>query len=158
MKTLYRIPVAALLIFAIAHPAFAMISVGILSKEKAGEMGITMKSRNNGDAGVMVWLEFEKGGFVDSLSYTELRMEDRDGNHLVSARLRTHPVVHDQPEDVVTVAFSADPAELKNCSFFVVSYGGPRSRGGAGYYLKVKEFLDLEEVAKAYEKSRSGRP
>ena len=123
-----------------------MISVGHLSKEQAAELGITMKHRTNGDAGVMVWLEFKKEGFLEAFTYAELQVTDAKGKHLVSARLQPHPVVYGQPKEIVSVAFSADPAQLENCAFMIVAYGS--SRGDVGYVLKVKDFLDLKGMAK----------
>ena len=146
MKTILTITVGILLFLGTSHPAAALISVGVLSKEKAEELGIRMKSRKNGDAGVMVWLEFRKGGFLEKLSYTELRMTDAKGKHLVSARLQPRQVVHGQSEDLMTVSFSANPAQLRNCTFMIVGYRG--GRGGVGYVLNVREFLDLKTVGK----------
>jgi hypothetical protein len=39
------------------------------------------------------------------------------------------------------VAFSADPSQLAQCSFLAVCYGS--NEGDVGYYLRVKDFLDL---------------
>src|SRR5262245_22911189 len=92
-----------------ASPSFGMISVGILNKEKAKEKyGITMHARKNGDAGIKVWLEFKKQGWLEKFTYAELRIEDAKGKHLVSAQLQPNPVHHRQPTDITTVAFSAD--------------------------------------------------
>ena len=143
MKALRKISGLILLLIA-TIPCFAMISVGYLSKEQAKELGITMKHRTNGDAGVMVWLEFKKEGFLEKFSYAELRMKDAKGKHLVSAMLQPRPVVHGQPTEIVSVAFSADPAQLENCAFMVVAYGS--SRGDVGYVLNVKDFLDVKKV------------
>lgn len=146
MKSLLlKIACLILLLVIAASPCFALISVGFLSKAEAKELGITMKSRKNGDAGTMVWLEFKKEGFLEKLTYCELQVNDAKGKHLVSARLEPHPVTHDQPKDLVSVEFSADPEELKNCSFMIVAYGS--TRGDVGYILKVKDFLDVEKAA-----------
>ena len=147
MKTLLRTSglLCLFLLFA-TLPCFAMISVGQLSKEQAAELGITMKHRTNGDAGVMVWLEFKKEGFLEAFTYAELQLTDARGKHHISARLQPNPVVHGQPKEVVSVAFSADPAQLENCAIMIVAYGS--SRGDVGYVLKVKDFLDLKGVAK----------
>ena len=123
--------------------SYAMISIGYLNKEKAKEKyGITMHARKNGDAGIKVWLAFKKEGWLEKFTYAELRMVDPKGNHLLSAMLQPNPVHHRQPKDVTTVAFSADPDHLGQCSFLVVCYGS--NEGDVGYYLKVKDFLDLE--------------
>jgi hypothetical protein len=144
MKTLPTLAGLIALVLA-SLPCLAMISVGSLSKAQAAELGITMKHRPNGDAGVMVWLEFKKQGFLEAFTYAELRMNDAKGKHLLSAMLQPRPVVHDQPPAIVSVAFSADPAQLKHCAFMIVAYGS--SRGDVGYVLNVKDFLDLEKVA-----------
>lgn len=145
MKPLLKIW-GLIFLFLATLPCSAMISVGFLSKEQATELGITMKHRTNGEAGVMVWLEFKKEGFLEKFTYAELRMQDANGKHLVSAMLQPRPVVHGQLADIVSVAFSADPAQLENCAFMIVAYGS--SRGDVGYLLNVRDFLDLKEVAK----------
>lgn len=134
------------LFFLATVPCLAEISVGVLSKEEATKLGITMRHRTNGDAGLMVWLEFKKEGFLEKFTYAELRMQDGKGNHVVSARLQPHPVVYSQPADIVSVAFSADPAQLEHCAFLIVAYGS--SRGDVGYVLKVKDLLVLKGGAK----------
>jgi hypothetical protein len=127
----------------IAGPVCGMISIGILTKEKAKEKyGITMHARKNGDAGIKVWLKFKKEGWLEKFTYAELRMEDPKGNHRLSAQLRPNPVHHRQSKDITTVAFSAQTSLLRQCSFLVVCYGS--NEGDVGYYLKAKDFLDLE--------------
>jgi hypothetical protein len=122
-----------------------MISVGVLNKKKAKEKyGITMHARTNGDAGIKVWLEFKKQGWLNKFTYAELRMEDASGKHLISAQLQPNPVHHRQSKDITTVAFSADAKQLSQCSFLVVCYGS--NEGDVGYYLKVKDFLDLANL------------
>ena len=140
LTALFSICVFAL----IASPSLGMISVGVLTKKKAKEKyGITMHARNNGDAGIKVWLEFKKEGWLEKFTYAKLRMEDADGKHLLSAQLQPNPVHHRQAKDLTTVAFSADADQLGQCSFLVVCYGS--NEGDVGYYLKVKDFLDLAD-------------
>jgi len=126
----------------ITSPCFAMISVGVLTKERAKtKYGITMHARENGDAGIKVWLQFKKEGWLEKFTYAELRMEDSRGKHMISAKLQPNPVHHRQSKDITTVAFSAAPDQLAQCSFLVVCYGS--NEGDVGYYLKLKDFLDL---------------
>ena len=143
MRTIFKGATTAILLLATAISSSAMISVGDLSKDQAKAMGIVMKSRKNGDAGVQVWLEFKREGILKHFTYAELQVEDEKGKHLISAMLRVNPVIHGQPAELVSVAFSAEPEQLKNCSFRVVAYGS--SAGDVGYDLKVSEFLELEE-------------
>jgi hypothetical protein len=127
----------------IVSPSLGMISVGRLTKEQAKDKyGITMHARANGEAGVKVWLEFKREGWLEKFTYAELRVVDERGKHLLSAQLLPHPVDHRQPEDVTTVAFSAQPEALGRCSFMVVCYGS--NEGDVGYILNVKDFLDVE--------------
>jgi hypothetical protein len=120
----------------------AMISIGPLSKIKAKEKyGITMHARQNGDAGIMVWLEFKKKGWLEKFTYAELEMTDEKGKHLISAKLQPNPIHHRQAEDLTTVSFSADPSQLPRCRFLVVCYGS--NEGDVGYTLDVKDFLDV---------------
>ncbi len=127
----------------VANPAFALISVGTLTKEKAKEKyGITMHARKNGDAGIKVWLQFKKDGWLEKFTYAELRMKDAKGKHLLSARLQPNPLHHRQSDDITTVSFSADRDQLQKCSFLVVCYNS--NEGDVGYYLNVRDFLDLK--------------
>lgn len=127
-----------------ANSTFAEISVGTLTKDKAKEKyGITMHARKNGDAGIKVWIEFQKEGWLEKFTYAELRVASANGDHVVSARLQPNPVHHRQPNDVTTVAFSVAPQQLAQCSFLVVCYGS--NEGDVGYYLNAKDFLDASD-------------
>jgi hypothetical protein len=122
---------------------FAEISVGTLTKATAEEKyGITMHARKNGDAGTQVWIQFKKQGWLEQFTYAELRMKDANRKHLVSARLQPNPIHHGQSDDVTTVSFSADADQLAQCSFLVVCYNS--NEGDVGYYLNVRDFLDLK--------------
>jgi len=140
----FRLTLLSIVIIAlIANSSSAMISVGVLSKEAAKDKyGITMHARKDGDAGIKVWLQFKQKGWLEKFTYAELRIEDR-GKHLVSAKLQPNPVHHRQSKDITTVCFSADADQLAQCSFLVVCYGS--NEGDVGYYLKLKDFLDLKE-------------
>ncbi len=128
----------------IASPSLGEINVGVLTKNTAKEKyGITMHARKNGDAGIKVWLTFKKEGWLEKFTYAELRVEDANGKHLLSAQLQPNPVHHRQAKDLTTVAFSADADQLGKCSFLVVCYGS--NEGDVGYYLKLKDFLDLKD-------------
>lgn len=121
-----------------------MISIGTLDKEKAEKKyGISMHARKNGDAGIKVWLQFEKKGWLEKFTYAELRIKDAEGKHLLSAMLKPNPVNHRQSKNVTTVAFSATADQLEQCSFLVVCYNS--IEGDVGYYLHVKDFLDLDK-------------
>jgi hypothetical protein len=145
MSNSHRILLAILgcsIFLLLANSSFAEIFVGTLTKEKAKEKyGITMHSRKNGDAGIKVWVEFKREGWLEKFTYTELRMSNAKGGHLVSAKLQPNPVHHRQPKNVTTVAFPVALEQLSQCSFLVVCYGG--NEGEFGYCLNGKDFLDV---------------
>jgi hypothetical protein len=119
-----------------------IIDIGFLTKQQAKDKyGITMHARANGDAGIKVWLQFKKQGWLENFTYAELELVDERGKHRISAMLRPNAVHHRQDPDVTTVAFSAAADELAHCRFLVVCYGS--NEGDVGYYLPVKDFLDL---------------
>jgi hypothetical protein len=129
----------------IASSSLGMISIGELTKEKAKDKyGITMHARKNGDAGIKVWLEFKREGWLKDFTYAELHVDDARGKHLLSAQLQPNPHHHRQPDDVTTVAFSAAPEELERCSFLVVCYNS--NEGDVGCELSVKDFLDVGKL------------
>ena len=132
-----------LLVAATSNVGPAEISIGPLTKVTAKEKyGITMHARQNGDAGIKVWLEFKKKGWLEKFTYVELRMTDEKGKHLVSATLQPNPIHHRQAEGLTTVSFSADASQLPRCRFLIVCYGS--NEGDVGYTLDVKDFLDMK--------------
>jgi hypothetical protein len=153
MKTpiLSRLFLAVVWILLLASPCFGMIGVGDMSKEEAAKLGIVMKSRPNGDAGTMVWVEFKKTDFLAHFTYAELEVRDAAGKHRFSVKLLPNPVVFQQPAELISVAFSAEPEELEHCSVMLVAYGS--SRGDVGEVLRVKDHLDLAAVKKEKEKA-----
>jgi len=99
----------------------AMIEVGSLTKVTAKEKyGITMHARQNGDAGIKVWLEFKKKVWLEKFTYAPLEMADENGKHMISAMLQPTPIYHQQAEDLTTVSFSADASQLSRCRFWGV--------------------------------------
>lgn len=152
MKTpvLSRIFLAVIWILLLASPCFGMISVGEMSKEEATKLGIVMKSRPNGDAGTLVWVEFKKTDFLEHFTYAELEVRNAAGKHRFSVKLAPGPVVFQQPSELISVSFSAEQEELEHCSIMLVAYGS--SRGDVGEILQVKDHLDLTAVKQEKEK------
>lgn len=138
MKTLLKISVTSFLFIAASSHCFALMMIADVSKERAKEMGVTMRSKKNGDAGVAVWLEFKTQGALKKFVRVELRMT-AGGKHLVSAPLQSsRPTANS-----VSVYFSADPAYLAD-SIFMIVVSEP-AKGGTGYQFKVKDFIEPEK-------------
>jgi hypothetical protein len=147
MRSRRRFPTLLLTVCIVALTASAgraEISVGTLTRAEAKDKyGITMHARKNGDAGIQVWIQFKKQGWLEKFTYAELRMKDAEGKHLISARLQPNPVHHGQSDDVTTLSFSADADQLGQCRFLVVCYNS--NEGDVGYNLNVRDFLDLND-------------
>ncbi len=141
-RRLSVLPFVLALVAATSSVCLAEISIGPLTKVNAKEeYGITMHARPNGDAGIKVWLEFKKTGWLEGFAYAELEVTDEKGKHLISAMLKPAPIHGRQAEDLTTLSFSADPSQLPRCRFLVVC--SDSNEGDVGYTLEVKEFLDM---------------
>ena len=117
---------------------FALISVGDVSRERAKELGVAIRTEKNGVAGVKVWLEFESEGELKKMTYVELQIGDGE-NRIMSAPLR----VTNPGPGRVAVNFSAYPAYLSRCILMIVVYGGPK--GDVGYRFKMKDFIEVKK-------------
>ena len=75
---------------------------------------------HKGKDSVKVWLEFKKEGPLKNFDCVEFNIDNATGTRGLSAMLKPHPVVPGQSNDIVSVAFSANPAQLAHSSFLVV--------------------------------------
>jgi hypothetical protein len=138
MKSFLKILIATFL-FGVAHAqCLAMISVELVSKERAKELGVTFQTNTNGAAGIQVRMEFKAEGELKKITYIEVQIGEGEGR-IMSAAL---PVFYSTPEKGV-VSFSAFPAYLPGSSLMIVVYHGPK--GDVGYRFKVKDFIELEK-------------
>ncbi|MCI0541469.1 MAG: hypothetical protein L0Z50_40230 [Verrucomicrobiales bacterium] len=138
MKTLLSISVTTFLLIVASSHCFALMMLADVSKERAKEMGVTMRSRKDGDAGVAVWIVFKTQGALKDFVGVNLRMT-AGGKHLLSAPLQ----ISRPTADSVSVHFSADPAYLAD-SIFMIVVSEP-AKGGTGYQFKVKDFIEPEK-------------
>lgn len=135
MKTKLALAVLVALLLASPSPCFALVELAQVSKERAKEMGVTFRSRPNGDAGIAVWIEFKAAGLLKNFTRVELRMES-GGKHVVSA-----PLLATRTADKVEAYFSADPAQLAGCTLMIAVTDAPRTH--IGYEFRVKDFVEL---------------
>lgn len=115
------------------------MEIGILTKEKAKEWGLTVKARKNGMAGVAVTVEFKMQGELKSFNRAELQVWDGKKYELLVPVQAAHPT-----PDSVSVTFSGDPAFLAKSQLMIILSEPPE--GGTGYEMQVKEFVDLEKI------------
>lgn len=117
---------------------FAMDSITPISKERAKELGIEVRSKAAGPDAVWVELEFETTGKLKSVTHIDLHMWD-------GKRLLLSTVLRDKRPSPgrVAVSFTADRSSLDKFTIRVLSDMG---LGSVGYSLRVKDLVDLERV------------
>jgi hypothetical protein len=137
MKTIRHLSLLAFLFLAASNLCLAMQENMDISPERAGELGIVIRSNPNGEDGLKVWLEFAPKGELKNFTHVDLAI-GTGGKRLVAAPLFTSR----QTPDTVTVFFSADPAWLVTSVLTIVVQDGLRTR--IGYQFKVKDFVAKE--------------
>ena len=118
---------------------FAMMSIADVSKARAKELGMEVRSKPAGPDAVRVELEFEAKGALKDFSRVDLEFRD-GGKFLVTSSLREE---RSKPGRIV-VSFAADRAHLDKLTLMVVVQPAPRDM--TGYQLRVKDFVDLEKL------------
>jgi len=140
MKTIFNISVLAVLLLVTPSPCFALRMITHVSKDRAKEMGIEVRSNANGPNEVWVNLEFKPEGELKHFSRVEL--EIREGQKLL---LGYAPLQEKRSSSGgVIVGFLANRAYLEKVTLSVVVGLDPITE--AGYELRVKDFVELEKV------------
>ncbi len=134
MKAKLTLALLVALFLACPSRCFGLRVIAEVSKEQAKEMGVTLRSRPNGEAGVAVWIEFKAVGGLKNFTHVELRMTS-GGKHLVSA-----PLLATRTEDKVEAYFSADPDQLAGSTLLIAVTDAPRTH--VGYEFRVKDFVE----------------
>ena len=136
MKTAFSLAVLAVLLVAPGR-CFALTWGGLVSKERAKEMGIEVRSTAAGANQVRVELEFKADGPLKDFSRVDLRFGDGDNPQL------TAPLQEDRSKPGrIVVSFNADRAHLDKINLWVY-VPGPLGRGI--YRLPVKDFVELKK-------------
>ena len=90
MKTMLNALVLTLLLFSASSPCFALMAITHVSKERAKEFGVEIRSKANGPNGVWVELEFKTEGQLkdfnpDRFSRVELQITDGEKSLMTAA-------------------------------------------------------------------------
>jgi hypothetical protein len=145
MKTVFSLAVLAVLLITPGR-CFALWGYAPVSKERAKELGMEVRSTAAGPDQVRVELEFKTegklkdfipGGKFEDYSGVELRIGEGK-NPLVTAPLRED---RSKPGRVV-VRFTADHAQLEKLKLCVFV---TESDGGTIYVIRVKDFVELKK-------------
>jgi hypothetical protein len=143
MKTAFSLAVLVVLIVAPGR-CFALTQHTPVSKERAKEMGIEVRSTEAGADQVRVELEFTAEGLLKedraaqfNFSRVDLRLGERDNPSL------TAPLQEDRSNPGrVVVRFNADRGQLDKINLWVYV---PGSGGTTIYQLRVKDFVELKK-------------
>lgn len=112
----------------------AMMSIELVTKDRAKALGREVRSSAAGPDTVRVELELETTGELKN--YSRVDLELHDGGKLLCASTLTEE--RPKPGRVV-VGFAADRAKLDKFTLRVVVQNGARQR--IGYDIQVKEFV-----------------
>jgi hypothetical protein len=137
MKAFAKI-VAVTVILALANPCFALWEIAEVTKERAKELGIEVRSHAAGPVDVRVELDFKPEGELKNVREVNLRISDGE-KLVVTAPLRED---RSNPGRVV-VTFTADRTKLDKLTLWVMV---PAPLGGVVHELRVKDFVDLEKA------------
>jgi len=129
------------LLMVACRPGLALQLNQDVSRERAKELGVTIRSNLDGENGVKVWLEFVPAGALKNFTHVDLEI-DADGKRLVAAPL----LASRSTAEKVSVHFSADPAYLATSVLTIVVQDAEER---FGFRLKVKDFLEPKKSAEA---------
>jgi hypothetical protein len=138
MEMIFKRSVLAVLLAVAPSPCFALWGIAPVSKERAKELGMEVRTVPAGPTHVRVELEFKIEGQLKDFSRVDLRVGQGD-NPPVTAPLRED---RSKPGRLV-VSFSADRAQVDKLSLWVMV---PESLGGTIHDLRVKDFVELENT------------
>ena len=146
MKTVFNIFVLAVLLVVAPSPCFALWDIALVSKEKAKELGMEVRTTATGPNHVIVQLEFKTEGKFEEFS-PEGKSKDRSRVELRIGAGDNPPVTAPLREDRskpgrVAVSFTADRAQLDKLTLWVIV---PESDGRTIYDLRVKDFVELKK-------------
>jgi len=127
------------LLFATSSQCIALMEIQNVSKARAKELGMEIRSNAAGPDAVRVELEFETTGELKSLNRVDLEFRE-GGKFLMTSSLRED---RSKPGRVV-VSFAADRARLEQISMRVVVQRSPRNM--TGYAILVRDFVELEKL------------
>lgn len=135
VKTIIHMSILAILLAVGSGTCSAAWSVGPVSKERAKELGMEIRSKAYATNAVGVELEFKPEGQLKSFSHVDLRISEGD-KVLLSAALRED---RSKPGRVA-VSFTSDPAQLAKITLWV--FVANMMPGGTIYEVQVKDFVE----------------
>jgi hypothetical protein len=123
-----------LLLSGLPGPALALSDIEEVSKERAKELGITVLLKPREDD-VSAQVAFTAAGAMKEFRWADLEVT-QGGKRLVTVTLLPQKPAPDR----VQLGCSLDPTAVEGTSVTIFVYNDPRSAGGIGYRLRLKDF------------------
>ncbi len=139
VKTILNISAAAVFLVVAPGVCFALWDTEVVSKERARELGMEVRSTAAGPNHVQVEFEFTVEGELKNFSHVDLRFGKGD-NLEVAAPLRED---RSKPGRV-TVTFTANSAQLDKLTLRVMAPFRDGGAGGTIHELRVKDFVEVK--------------
>jgi hypothetical protein len=127
-----------LLLCTLPGRCFALSEIMDVSKKRAKELGITVRSRPSANHDVWVQVEFKAAGAMKEFRWADLELRQGE-KRLVTAALMPKKPTQESPSESKLLEFYIDPAALPNSTVTIFVYAEPLS--GIGYRLQMKDFL-----------------
>ena len=141
MKTLLNLSVLAFLLAVTARSSFAYMSIEEVSKARAKELGMEVRTVQAGPDVVRIELEFKADGDLKSFERVDLELME-GGKLVLESTLKEEKATPGH----VMVGFAAARAHLDGMTLRVVT-GTPRDY--TGYDLRLKDFIEPVKAAGA---------
>lgn len=126
------------LVFGLQQRSSALILIEDVSKERAKELGITVRVLPSANEDARVQVDFKTTGPLKGFRYANLTLT-QGGKRLVTTPVLPRKPAIDSPEESKQLEFYMDPAYLPHTTVTVVTYSEPLT--GIGHRLKMKDFL-----------------
>lgn len=127
----------AVLLLVAPSPCFALRSVALVSKERAKELGVGIRSQAAGPGRVWLALEFKAEGEFKEFSHVELEIEEVV-SYVILRGKRSN-------SGSVVVGFYATRANLDKITLSVVAGFPGAPANMCAYILRVKDFVERDE-------------
>ena len=137
MKTILSISTAAVILFAVPSPCFALWESVRVSKETAKQLGMEVRSTTAAPNHLVVELEFKNEGSLKEFSRVDLQFGEGD-NPPLTAALREDR----SKKGHVVVSFTADRGQLDKITLLVLV---PAPLGGAVYEVQLNDFIETKK-------------
>lgn len=133
-RSLLVLLTAGLCIVAFAQRSSALAVLEDVSKDRAKQLGIIVRSQPSANDDLMVIVEFKKQGDMRGFRWADVELR-RKGKRVISSAIQPRTT----DKDSVRLDLYMDAAAIPDTTVTIFVYNQPRS--GIGYRLKLKDFL-----------------